>query len=118
MCTDITELKRKELELELVHRRLRDYADSASDWFWETDAEHRFTYVSNRLTELTGLAVEDFIGRRRGDFSLPLSDQLADLGLASQTEIEEIEAVEVDRSVIVFDAQLRQDRSRLKQLAR
>jgi len=29
-------------------QRFRDFANIASDWFWETDARHRFTYLSGR----------------------------------------------------------------------
>ncbi|HET7594824.1 MAG TPA: ATP-binding protein, partial [Stellaceae bacterium] len=29
-------------------QRFRDFANIASDWFWETDAQHRFTYLSGR----------------------------------------------------------------------
>ena len=29
-------------------QRFRDFANVASDWFWETDAAHRFTYLSGR----------------------------------------------------------------------
>lgn len=39
--------------------RFRDFAESASDWLWETDRDHRFTFVSNRqrmnLPPLTGM---------------------------------------------------------------
>lgn len=38
-------------ELEAV---LRDYAESASDWFWEMDADGRFTYISDRIFGATG----------------------------------------------------------------
>jgi len=31
-------------------QRFRDFANIASDWFWETDARHRFTYLSGRAT--------------------------------------------------------------------
>jgi len=34
-------------------RNLDDFAGIASDWFWETDAEHRFTYFSARMEEVT-----------------------------------------------------------------
>ena len=32
-------------------RNLEDFAGIASDWFWETDAEHRFTYFSSRMED-------------------------------------------------------------------
>jgi len=29
--------------------RFRDFAETSSDWFWETDEQHRFTYVSEGI---------------------------------------------------------------------
>jgi len=41
-------------ELLVSQDRFRDFAESTSDWVWETDSEHRFTYLSDRLLEATG----------------------------------------------------------------
>ncbi len=67
VCTDISELKAREAALEGSEARFRDYLASSSDWFWETDAAHRFTYLSSRFTELTGIPQSEFIGRFRGE---------------------------------------------------
>ena len=40
-------------------RRFRDFAESATDWFWEVDAELRFTYHSERYFEITGVHPND-----------------------------------------------------------
>jgi len=56
------EMRRREAE-----QRLHDYAELSSDWVWETDEEGRYTFVSPRITEATGLPVGHFIGRRRED---------------------------------------------------
>ncbi|MGH7029256.1 MAG: ATP-binding protein [Stellaceae bacterium] len=29
--------------------RLRDFAETGSDWYWETDLDHRFTYLSEHI---------------------------------------------------------------------
>ena len=41
------ERKSADAKLQANERRFRDFAETASDWFWETDAEYRFTYVSH-----------------------------------------------------------------------
>ncbi|MCF2872983.1 sensor domain-containing diguanylate cyclase [Octadecabacter sp. G9-8] len=46
-------------------RDLEDFAGIASDWFWETDADHRFTYFSPRMEEVTHMRIKDILGRRR-----------------------------------------------------
>lgn len=51
--TNLTELKEIELALRESEAKLRDIAENASDWFWETDAEHRFTALTGRFKELT-----------------------------------------------------------------
>jgi PAS domain S-box-containing protein len=61
-ATDITELKRREAELLASETRLRDYAETASDWFWETAADHRMSFVSTRL-ETLGFDAALWIGR-------------------------------------------------------
>jgi len=33
-------------ELQLSEQRMRDYSQAVSDWFWETDQHHRFSYFS------------------------------------------------------------------------
>jgi PAS domain S-box-containing protein len=49
-------------------RRLEDFADIASDWFWEQDANLRFSYFSERIEEVTGVPTSHFLGRTRQDF--------------------------------------------------
>ena len=50
-------------------RNLEDFAGIASDWFWETDAEHRFTYFSSRMEDVTKISPSDVLGTRRNEMS-------------------------------------------------
>lgn len=54
--------------LKASEARSRDFAASASDWYWETDAEHRFTYMSENIETITGTPRENFYGAKREDF--------------------------------------------------
>jgi len=54
--------------LKASEARFRDFAASASDWYWETDAEHRFTYMSENIETITGTPRENFYGAKREDF--------------------------------------------------
>ena len=49
---DITPLKESARRLAESETRFRDFAEVASDWFWETDDIYRFTYVSDRAEAL------------------------------------------------------------------
>jgi signal transduction histidine kinase len=64
-------------ELESSRRRFRDFAEAASDWFWETDADLGYIYVSERLAAILGRPAEtalgaglDELGKLAGDPSL------------------------------------------------
>ena len=50
--------------------RFRDFALTASDWFWETDEEHRVTYVSEGIRAF-GQDPSRFIGRSRLENAAP-----------------------------------------------
>jgi PAS domain S-box-containing protein len=54
-------------------RRFRDFAETASDWFWEATADRRVSYLSERFTETTGLDPAMLIGN---------SAEIAGLGTA------------------------------------
>ncbi|MEM7652733.1 MAG: PAS domain S-box protein, partial [Pseudomonadota bacterium] len=43
--------------------RFRNFADTAADWFWETDAQHRITYISPIVKDLIGVEPGLFIGK-------------------------------------------------------
>jgi len=46
-------------------QRFKDFADAASDWYWEMGADLKFTYFSGRLLDVTGLLPEDIVGKVR-----------------------------------------------------
>ena len=55
----------RSLDSEQVLGRFSDVAILAADWFWEMDADLRFTYQSSRFEKITGIAVADVIGKTR-----------------------------------------------------
>ncbi|MCG8354726.1 MAG: response regulator [Kiloniellales bacterium] len=46
-------------------QRLRDFADVASDWFWEMDEALRLTYISQSYLEKTGVDPNAMLGKTR-----------------------------------------------------
>jgi PAS domain S-box-containing protein len=53
--------------------RFRNFARTSSDWFWETDEQHRFTYVSEEI-RLFGQDPRDRIGRTRSELAADRTD--------------------------------------------
>jgi len=45
--------------------RFRDFAEAASDWFWETDADFRCTNVSDAVYTKLGVHPDEIIGKTR-----------------------------------------------------
>lgn len=64
---DITDRKRAEQLLRESQERFKDFAESSTDWYWEMDADLRFTYFSDRFEESTGVPPEQMIGKTRRD---------------------------------------------------
>ncbi|MBV8652072.1 MAG: PAS domain S-box protein, partial [Alphaproteobacteria bacterium] len=67
----VTELMRGRQQAEAANAELlrseekfRDYAETASDWFWETGPTHKFTYLSERIT-VFGVDRAMLLGRAR-----------------------------------------------------
>ncbi len=52
-------------ELNISEKRFRDYAEASADWFWEMDADLRFTYMSSSVKRTLGVPPEWHYGRTR-----------------------------------------------------
>ena len=67
---EIAERERTEQALRTSEQRFRDFAATTSDWFWETDAELRFSWFSDRYQHQTGEDVSTRLGKRRDEVGL------------------------------------------------
>ena len=61
--TMLSALNDSHAALEKSRQRFMDFADSSSDWLWETDNQGRFTYVSSSVSSTLGVPAKDFISR-------------------------------------------------------
>ncbi|MGY8667978.1 PAS domain S-box protein [Bradyrhizobium sp. UFLA05-109] len=66
--SDITAAKEAEKKFRESEQRFRDYAETASDWFWETGPDHRVTRVSEH-PETAGMAPFWAVGLTRWDIA-------------------------------------------------
>ncbi len=92
---DITRFVGAQDELRRSEARLQGFAAAAAEWFWETDAEHRFTYMSPAIETVTGRSAEWHLGKRR-DALLAESSK----GEAWKTHLETLERREPFRGFV------------------
>jgi PAS domain S-box-containing protein len=67
-ATDIEDRKQTEVALRDSEQRFRDYAETASDWLWETGPDHRIIRVSDHLNA-AGIAPSRLTGLARWDIA-------------------------------------------------
>ena len=65
---DITERTMRQRALAESEARFHDFADAASDWYWEMDADLRFSYLSQRWFELSAVDPGRMIGKTRQEY--------------------------------------------------
>ena len=59
------------LALKESEKRFSDFAHAASDWFWEMDANLRFSYFSGRIQENLGIDPDVLMGKTRYELMAP-----------------------------------------------
>lgn len=87
LVVDELDLRRAtKIALNENEKRFRDFASTTSDWFWEMDENLRFSYFSERFTEITGVPEEWLLGKTRQESGVEHSlnptvwrDHLSDL---------------------------------------
>ncbi len=68
---DVTDQKAAERAISESEERFRDFADVASDWFWEMDENLRFSFISSNWSEITGLDPDVIVGKTRRELAEP-----------------------------------------------
>jgi PAS domain S-box-containing protein len=72
--TDIEDRKRVEVALRESEQRFRDYAETASDWFWETGPDHRINQISENL-HAGGIPPSRVLGVARWEIATDLESE-------------------------------------------
>src|SRR5436305_7436729 len=73
-ATDIEDRKWTEVALRESEQRFRDYAETASDWLWETGPDHRVTRTSENLNP-AGIAPSRLPGITRWDIATDVGSE-------------------------------------------
>lgn len=71
IMVDIDQRKQVEEKLKESEKRFRNVALASGDWIWETDADGRYTYASQGVTEILGFAPGELIGKTPFDLTGP-----------------------------------------------
>jgi PAS domain S-box-containing protein len=72
--TDIEDRKRTEEALRESEQRFRDYAETASDWFWEAGPDHRVTRISEHVSDI-GFVPSGLAGLSRWDIATDIESE-------------------------------------------
>ncbi|MEO5337049.1 MAG: PAS domain S-box protein [Magnetospirillum sp. WYHS-4] len=64
---DITERRHAQQELRDSEQRFRDFASASSDWFWEMDADLRFTRFLGNYESVLGPGGDRAVGKTRNE---------------------------------------------------
>ena len=65
---DISQRKKDERALKVSEARLKHMVELAGDWFWEMDADLRFSELSPKFFAMAGIGPQDIIGKTRWEF--------------------------------------------------
>ena len=88
---EVSQREEAERQHHAREEQFRDFTEVTADWFWEMDAELRFSYVSERIEEITGLAASELFGQT-------LPDMFADRSAEYQLWEAQLEDLEMRRS--------------------
>nr|WP_240969572.1 PAS domain S-box protein [Sneathiella limimaris] len=77
MQQDVTIEVEAEQRLKASEERFRGFADAASDWYWEMDADLKFSYVSEAACESAGMTRDEMLGMQRSEL-VTLKDEEED----------------------------------------
>jgi PAS domain S-box-containing protein len=64
---DVTARARSEQALRKSEARFRSLTELSSDWYWEQDAQFRFTSLVGSVSAITGIRIEEHLGKTRWD---------------------------------------------------
>jgi PAS domain S-box-containing protein len=65
---EVEERKRTMAALQVSEQRLRDMAEAATDWQWETDENFRYTHLSDSIRSVLKLDPKKWLGKTRKTF--------------------------------------------------
>jgi PAS domain S-box-containing protein len=71
---DITDTVEAAEALHASEERFRDFAETESDWFWETGPDHRVTWMSEQVGT-TGFVIGRRIGRTRWEYAMDVAEE-------------------------------------------
>jgi|GEM_PF-1629098 len=86
-CADVTEFRAAERNVREAAERFRQLFEIGSDYYWETDARYRVSYLSPNYEAVVGVSPEEALGKRLSDIpDVRIDPQKGRMALAAQKE--------------------------------
>jgi diguanylate cyclase (GGDEF)-like protein/PAS domain S-box-containing protein len=98
LLIDVTERKAAEEQLRASEQRFRSLAGLSADWYWEQDAQLRYTYVSAEAESKSVTHPSELIGRTRFDLDIDWGSDTA-----REAHREALAAHRPFRDLLLFD---------------
>jgi PAS domain S-box-containing protein len=70
VALDISKQKQALVDIEQSEERFRSLVEGTTDWVWETDEQHRFSWFSESFDAIIGVSSAFLLGKRRWDIVL------------------------------------------------
>ncbi len=80
---DQTSEKISKIALSKTHKQLKDYLTASSDWLWETDSSHRFSWISDSVSSKHKLRPQTLLNQRIEDVFVPCDAETSIVELSS-----------------------------------
>jgi PAS domain S-box-containing protein len=88
LAIDVAARNQAEHDLKESEERFKAFSESSSDWFWETDVEHRFTWVQNGTNVQSPLPLEQVRGRTRYEMRTEIEKAAVEKWQAYQADLD------------------------------
>jgi PAS domain S-box-containing protein len=87
LAKDVAIRDRAEGELRASEERFKAFSESSSDWFWQTDAQHRFSWFHDGRKSKSPFRQESILGKTRKELRLKAEEAAVEKWRAHEADL-------------------------------